>query len=249
MPTMFSLMLLSSTPSCSCLQFFCCFHSCFHSCCCHSCCCCCQQAWLAGELIIRAESLGLTSLPHQLLLKSTVRKLILTGNQLDSLPVELFQQLRELRELRLGHNRLTYLPEEVQCLQQLHTLDLQHNQLKLVPASLFKCVHLKVLNLNSNPLCSWLRELWPQPPAQQPQGQEAAGSSGAHESAAEHQQLKANTRALLDHLLHAQVGAYMHIMQQGMVVCFLLALYMHVHAMAHRIGSMGHIVCALQPIS
>lgn len=189
------------------------------------------QVWLAGELIIRCEHQCLSVLPAQLFLKTTVRKLVLTGNQLDSLPVELFQQLRELRELRVGYNRLTYLPEEVQQLQHLETLDLQHNQLKLVPASLYKCLRLKVLNLNGNPLCSWLRELWPEPATaavteaaadeggdgvgvgdvQHGSSAGAVGSRGVsagtvgQESAAVLQQLKANTKALLNHLLQEQV--------------------------------------------
>lgn len=167
--------------------------------------------WLAGELIIRCEHQGLTSLPPQLFLKTTVRKLILTGNQLVSLPPELFQQLRELRELGLGHNQLTYLPEEVQLLQNLETLDVQHNQLKLVPASLYKCARLSVIDLNGNPLCSWLSELWPEPsanPASSGSGSSptATGCSSRAQDAAALQQLKANTQTLLQHLLDAQVS-------------------------------------------
>lgn len=170
-----------------------------------------MQVWLAGELIIRCERQCLATLPQQLFLKTTVRKLVLTGNQLDSLPVELFQQLRELRELRVGYNRITYLPEEVQQLQPLEVLDLQHNQLKLVPASLYRCVHLKLLNLSGNPLCSWLKEVWPEPTSAamgergslDDGGGEAGSRGGAEgrESAAVLQQLKANTKALLAHLL------------------------------------------------
>jgi hypothetical protein len=167
--------------------------------------------WLAGELIIRCEHQGLTSLPPQLFLKTTVRKLILTDNHLVSVPPELFQHLKELRELGLGHNQLTYLPEEVQLLQNLETLDVQHNQLKIVPASMYKCARLSVINLNGNPLCSWLRELWPEPPATQGSGDSgssptAAGSSSRTKDLAALQQLKANTQALLQYLLDAQVS-------------------------------------------
>lgn len=95
------------------------------------------------------------------------------------MPPDLFQQLKELKELGLGYNQLTYLPEEVQLLHNLETLDVQHNQLKLVPASLYKCARLSVINLNGNPLCSWLRELWPEAPATQ-----ALGSSDSSPTAA-----------------------------------------------------------------
>jgi hypothetical protein len=87
-----------------------------------------------------------------------------------------------------------------------------------VPASLYRCVHLQLLNLSGNPLCSWLKELWPEltsaavtePGSSSGGGGDQAGSRGCsaaegRESAAGLQQLKANTKALLAHLLQEQV--------------------------------------------
>lgn len=176
--------------------------------------------WLAGELIVHRERQHLTALPPQLFLKTTLRKLVLTGNDLDSLPVEIFQQLKDLRELRAGYNRITYLPEQVHQLPHLEHLDLQHNRLKLVPASLYRCVRLTVLNLNGNPLCSWIRELWPEQPTAAAAVAGGGGSACSGKSvdtvdagsrslpaayAGKLQQLQANTRALLEHLLQEQV--------------------------------------------
>lgn len=155
---------------------------------------------------MRCEHQGITSLPPQLLLKATVRQLILTGNELDSLPPELFSSLRELRQLRVGHNKLRHLPAEVQLLPHLQHLDLQHNQLQDVPAALCKCARLKVVNLNGNPLRGWLQEVWQQPEGVSAEaGSSSSSSRGTQEAAALQLQLKANTTALLDHLLQEQV--------------------------------------------
>jgi Leucine-rich repeat (LRR) protein len=98
-----------------------------------------MQVWLAGELIVRCEHQGLTSLPPQLWLKTTLRTLVLTGNALACLPPDI-QLLKELRELHLGHNQLVQLPDEVCLLSQLQQLDVQHNQLTEVPTGLCRCV-------------------------------------------------------------------------------------------------------------
>jgi Leucine-rich repeat (LRR) protein len=100
---------------------------------------CVLQLWLAGELIVRCEHQGLTALPPQLWLKTTLRTLVLTGNALACLPPDI-QLLKELRELHLGHNQLVQLPDEVCLLSQLQHLDVQHNQLTEVPAGLCRCV-------------------------------------------------------------------------------------------------------------
>lgn len=98
-----------------------------------------MQVWLAGEIIVRCEHQGLSTLPPQLWLKAALRKLLLTGNALTCLPQDI-QRLKELRELHVGHNQLVQLPEEVCLLSQLQYLDAQHNQLTTVPAALCRCV-------------------------------------------------------------------------------------------------------------
>lgn len=88
---------------------------------------------------MRCENQGLTSLPPQLWLKTTLRTLVLTGNALACLPPDI-QLLKELRELHLGHNQLAQLPDELCLLSQLQHLDVQHNQLTEVPAGLCRWV-------------------------------------------------------------------------------------------------------------
>ncbi|KAF6266739.1 hypothetical protein COO60DRAFT_11150 [Scenedesmus sp. NREL 46B-D3] len=122
------------------------------------------KVWLAGEIIVRCEHQGLSTLPPQLWLKAALRKLLLTGNALTCLPQDI-QRLKELRELHVGHNQLVQLPEEVCLLSQLQYLDAQHNQLTTVPAALCRLVHLSVLNLDGNPLEPVLLELWGCPAA------------------------------------------------------------------------------------
>jgi len=115
------------------------------------------QAWLAGELILRAERLGLDELPPAIWHKTTAQRLILTGNHLSALPPEI-GRLRDLRQLLLGGNRLSGLPDELCDLQQLERLELQDNRLEAVPRELARLVRLKLINLDGNPLSGRLAD-------------------------------------------------------------------------------------------
>uniref|UniRef100_A0A383V5A4 Uncharacterized protein n=1 Tax=Tetradesmus obliquus TaxID=3088 RepID=A0A383V5A4_TETOB len=163
------------------------------------------KVWLAGELIVRCENQGLTSLPPQLWLKTTLRTLVLTDNALACLPPDI-QLLKELRELHLGHNQLAQLPDEICLLSQLQHLDVQHNQLTEVPAGLCRLVHLAVLNLDGNPLCPALQQLWSAPIAVASSQQQPA-LSGRQAAAAATSRVKDSTQAVLQHLLEQQDSA------------------------------------------
>ncbi|XP_035678538.1 PH domain leucine-rich repeat-containing protein phosphatase 2-like isoform X2 [Branchiostoma floridae] len=73
-------------------------------------------------------------------------------NKLNCLPPRIFWHVPKLTRLRVGHNRLSALPDRVDnCL--LKELDLQHNRLTHLPAALLMRAHrLRVLNLSCNRL-------------------------------------------------------------------------------------------------
>ena len=80
-----------------------------------------------------------------------LKELYLGYNQLTSLP-ESFGKLVNLEELYLRNNQLTTLPESFEKLVNLKILSLQYNQLTTLPESFGKLVNLEVLSLHSNQL-------------------------------------------------------------------------------------------------
>ncbi|KAI9189947.1 hypothetical protein H9P43_001380 [Blastocladiella emersonii ATCC 22665] len=97
-----------------------------------------------------------------------LRVLNLSSNGLTSLPLTLWS-LTELRELNVGHNRLTRLSPMVACLANLEELHLAGNALTTLPCSLVRCTQLAVLDVSENQLAAVpatllgmrsLRRLW-----------------------------------------------------------------------------------------
>ncbi|OCT90717.1 hypothetical protein XELAEV_18019334mg [Xenopus laevis] len=68
---------------------------------------------------------------------TNLNKLILSYNNITSVPNTAFHELQNLHQLYLQHNRIDYLSEQVfNHSQQLHTLDLSYNKLVSVPRHL-----------------------------------------------------------------------------------------------------------------
>jgi hypothetical protein len=93
------------------------------------------------------SSLSATALPPQ------TRWLILTDNQLTTLPASL-GQLTRLQKLMLAGNRLQFLPEELSACLHLELIRIAANQLTMLPQWLLALPRLAWLAYGGNPFCS-----------------------------------------------------------------------------------------------
>jgi Leucine-rich repeat (LRR) protein len=85
-------------------------------------------------------------LPDKLPLLETIN---LGGNLLTQFPYQLLE-MRSLREIYLGSNKITCLPKNFEKLQKLEILYLGGNQLKTIPEELCQMRSLSSLNLSNN---------------------------------------------------------------------------------------------------
>lgn len=137
--------------------------------------------------IIDFSHQGLVQFPGFLLEREEITNLILSYNQVDSLPSDVanLSRLRVLDmrynsingdltqsitglpliDLNLSHNQLASIPEDLSSMQDLRYFDISYNQLTSVPDSITRLQDLKWLNLAGNPLdageISQMREQMP----------------------------------------------------------------------------------------
>ncbi len=103
---------------------------------------------------------GLTNLPPELFLlprMETVKKIDLSGNQLQELP-DTIGKLEKLESLNLSKNRfddegISDLVDNIETLERLKSLNLSHNSIEKVPSQLFQ-LSIKRLNLSYNQLAA-----------------------------------------------------------------------------------------------
>jgi leucine-rich repeat protein SHOC2 len=105
----------------------------------------------ASELLLTGNQL--TSLPESIGSLYSLNLLYLSHNQLTSLP-ESIGNLSNLTWLKLGKNKLTSLPESIGSLSNLTNLYLEDNQLTSLPESVGNLYNLTELNLKGNQLTS-----------------------------------------------------------------------------------------------
>ena len=96
---------------------------------------------------------NITSLPHDnfFFWLSSMRKLALSGNGIQSLPDELYS-LSRLEILLLDGNQIKDLPSSISQLSTLVVLDLSNNELQVFPPDFCDLPNLKVLIAHSNEL-------------------------------------------------------------------------------------------------
>ncbi len=107
-------------------------------------------------LIFRLRKLVLSgnkleSIPKEIGLLWRLKTLDLAQNKLESIPEEIYK-LQHLTRLNLSHNFFTSIPNQIGLLSKLTTLDLTGNQLKSIPKKIGLLSNLTALELNGNQL-------------------------------------------------------------------------------------------------
>jgi len=92
----------------------------------------------------------ITHLPEGLRRLWQLEVLTVSQNDLHVFPPQVASDLTELKELWLGHNKITKVPTEIENLQKLEQLWLQDNQLEAIPSQVGNLTKLKVLTLTGN---------------------------------------------------------------------------------------------------
>ncbi|XP_067419901.1 volume-regulated anion channel subunit LRRC8D-like [Emydura macquarii macquarii] len=93
----------------------------------------------------------IATLPASIGAAGSLEELVLSHNELESLPPALFA-LTRLRHLDLSHNRLRLLPAEIGQLGALRRLSITGNRVRALPSQLFACLELTSLQLAANAL-------------------------------------------------------------------------------------------------
>lgn len=106
------------------------------------------------HLIVRDNQLEDVSLPKDLGAKLTQLEVVnFSGNLFSQFPYQLLE-IRSLREIYLGSNKINGMPRNYENLQRLEILYLGGNQIKSLPDELCQLKSLTSLNLSNNQIVS-----------------------------------------------------------------------------------------------
>lgn len=101
------------------------------------------------KLILHRQELD--SLPPSIGQMTNLQHLVLDGNNLQTLPEEI-GNLKKLKYLSVKFNELQTLPKSIGSLESLMELDLDHNELELIPESIGELQNLQYLTIGKNRL-------------------------------------------------------------------------------------------------
>ncbi|TYG87399.1 hypothetical protein ES288_A13G211500v1 [Gossypium darwinii] len=102
--------------------------------------------------IVDLSGMSLDSLPKPSLNLTTICKLNLSNNNLQSIPESLTARLLNVVALDVHSNQLKFLPNSIGCLSKLKTLNVSGNLLQSLPKTIENCRSLEELNANFNKL-------------------------------------------------------------------------------------------------
>ncbi|MFA6171230.1 MAG: leucine-rich repeat domain-containing protein [Patescibacteria group bacterium] len=102
---------------------------------------------------------GLTEFPREALADKNIKKLVLSGNKLKTLPSEI-GELQSLEELYLDNNNLEgALPAEIRKMAKLRILDAHNNNLTGIPAEIGQLKNLRFINFSGNEIDTMPNEI------------------------------------------------------------------------------------------
>lgn len=110
------------------------------------------------QTVLELSGYQLTSLPLELFELTNLSKLYLSNNLLISLPFEI-SELKNLTELYLDYNRLTSIPPEISELKNLTKLYLDNNSLTFLPPEISELKNLSELSLLHNRIITLPHEI------------------------------------------------------------------------------------------
>eukprot|EP00656_Telonema_subtile_P044422 TRINITY_DN50681_c0_g1_i2.p1 TRINITY_DN50681_c0_g1~~TRINITY_DN50681_c0_g1_i2.p1 ORF type:complete len:231 (+),score=62.58 TRINITY_DN50681_c0_g1_i2:132-824(+) len=93
---------------------------------------------------------GITQLPASMAALSGLRSLVLSNNDIQSLPWAVFHQMSSLQALILDQNQLTWLPPSICAATNLQVLNCSGNRLRELPESLGMLRKLLEIDLGGN---------------------------------------------------------------------------------------------------
>ncbi|XP_063072924.1 volume-regulated anion channel subunit LRRC8C-like [Engraulis encrasicolus] len=94
---------------------------------------------------------GLECIPHAIFSLLNLQKLDLRDNKLNSVhEIVSFQNLPRFTCLKLWHNNIAQIPEDIRKLASLESLYFSHNRITSLPIQLFQCSRLSYLDLSHN---------------------------------------------------------------------------------------------------
>ncbi|KAL4647911.1 volume-regulated anion channel subunit LRRC8C-like [Arapaima gigas] len=104
---------------------------------------------------LKLKGCELERIPNAVLSLTNLQELDLKENKLMTVEEILsLQHCRRLVTLRLWHNSILYIPENINKLLSLETLNASWNKIRSLPTRLFYCTKLRHLNLSHNQLTS-----------------------------------------------------------------------------------------------
>ncbi|XP_065349575.1 leucine-rich repeat-containing protein 59-like [Cloeon dipterum] len=112
-----------------------------------------------GELDLSMSQLEEVPMKDVVAVKNKVRKLDLSNNQLQLLPMDFAPSLTLLVELDLSKNQLSMIPDNIGLLVNLQHLDLYSNNIERLPLSFKELKKLRWLDLKDNPLTPQLAKI------------------------------------------------------------------------------------------
>lgn len=103
-------------------------------------------------VILTAKGNNFSVFPPVLNKLSTLQKIDLSENSIEKFKDGDFSDLKDLEELDLSRNNLTYLPPSIGELKKLKKLNLSGNKIKYLPKEFENLVELQYLDLSGNPI-------------------------------------------------------------------------------------------------
>lgn len=100
--------------------------------------------------VLDVSNQGLTEFPKEILKYTLIKKLVLSNNNLKTLPAEI-GELVNLEELYLDHNQLDgAIVAEIRKMPKLRILDASHNNMTGIPAEIGQLRNLEILDYGNN---------------------------------------------------------------------------------------------------